>query len=310
MFTFLVIVTVLVFIALLLSAGVKLNHSEYSMFELQRRAKHSGADRAVLAREKLLPKVEALFATKVALFLSLTVILLIVTFGWAVGVILAILVAVLYRPLAHTKKVSQLSSGLYKKLESKNIAFIKKFPKTFDFISEGLPSSTRKVDSREELQDMITHSVAALTDIERQVIVNALEFNDKKVSTIMTVRKEIDTIKKDEFLGPLVLDELHTIGHSRLPVIDKDIDHIVGVLHLDDLLSLDVKRSATVEKLMDSKVVYIHKDETLEQTLAMFLKARNHLLIVIDDAAKTVGLVTLEDTVEALIGRRLTSNAE
>jgi CBS domain containing-hemolysin-like protein len=76
-------------------------------------------------------------------------------------------------------------------------------------------------------------------------------------------------------------------------------------LHLRDLLSLDVKRSTTAEKAMEKKVYYIHEKDTLEHALAAFLKTRHHLFIVINDQRETVGLVTLEDVLETLIGRRI-----
>lgn len=305
MFTFLVIVTVLVFVALLLNGAVKPAHSSYSFSELERRAKHSAADKAALEREKALPAIEALFSIKSAVLLVLTVVMLIVTFGWAIGIIASILVAFFVASLSRTKKVTRAADGVYKKLEPSYLRFVKKYPGFFSFISAEPAIAKQRVDSKEEFQELIARSGSALTDIERKVIVNALEFNDKPVSTIMTPRSVIDFIKKGEFLGPLVLDELHALGHSRLPVIDEDLDHIVGILYLRDLLSLDIKRSVTAEKAMDTHIYYIREDQTLEHALAAFLKNRHHMLIVINKQRETVGLLTIEDTIEALLGRQI-----
>jgi CBS domain containing-hemolysin-like protein len=106
-------------------------------------------------------------------------------------------------------------------------------------------------------------------------------------------------------LGPLTLDDLHKTGNSKLPVIASDIDHIVGILHLEGLLALDIKRSTTAEKAMEPKVYYIHKDQTLQHALTEFLSTRHYLLIVIDESRQTVGLITLEDVIEALLGRKI-----
>lgn len=57
----------------------------------------------------------------------------------------------------------------------------------------------------------------------------------------MTPRNVLETIGKDEVIGPLMLDELHRTGHSRFPVIDGDIDHVIGVLHIKELLTLREK---------------------------------------------------------------------
>jgi CBS domain containing-hemolysin-like protein len=121
----------------------------------------------------------------------------------------------------------------------------------------------------------------------------------------MTPKSAIKTVKKSEFLGPLVLSEIHELGHSRLPVIAGDIDHVVGVLHISDLLSLDVKHSMTAEKAMEAKVFYIRHDDNLEHALAAFIESRHHLFIVINEYRETVGLLTLEDIMAALIGRQI-----
>ncbi len=305
MFTFLAILTAIVICGLVIGAGIKPRRSAYSLPELKRRATHSAAGKAQLEREQLLPGVLALLAVRTALLLVLMVILSIVTFGWVIGTMLAVTVAVLYAPLGHTRRVSTVSDKLYLKVEPKLLALVRKFPRFFAFLSDSTLQEAHKVHSKQEFQELIERSGMALTDIERKVIVNAIDFNDKPVSSVMTPKSVIDFINKGEFLGPLVLDELHELGHSRLPVIDGDLDHVVGILYLRDLLSLDVKRSGTAEKVMDAHVYYIREDQTLEHALAAFLKNRHHLFIVINKQRETVGLLTIEDTIEALLGRKI-----
>ena len=53
----------------------------------------------------------------------------------------------------------------------------------------------------------------------------------------MTPRGVMNTVAKEDVIGPLLLDELHKTGHSRFPVTDGDIDHIVGILHIRSLLT-------------------------------------------------------------------------
>jgi CBS domain containing-hemolysin-like protein len=148
-------------------------------------------------------------------------------------------------------------------------------------------------------------SLVLLSSDERKLIVNSLSFGEQLVSSIMTPKSMIDTISKSEFLGPLMLDELHKLGHSRLPVIDGDIDHVVGVLHLKSLLALDLKKSVTAEKAMEPRVFYIKHDQRLQHALAAFLRTHHHLFVVVNEYRETVGLLTLEDTVEALLGRKI-----
>jgi len=141
---------------------------------------------------------------------------------------------------------------------------------------------------------------------EKHLIANGLGFADKPVSDVMTPRGVIDSISKRELLGPLVLDDLHKTGHSRFPVIDGDIDHVVGMLYIQNLLTVDSgKRSTTAEKTMEPRVFYIRHDQTLGHALAAFLRTHHHLFIVINEFRETVGLLSLEDVIEALLGRKI-----
>jgi magnesium and cobalt transporter len=102
-----------------------------------------------------------------------------------------------------------------------------------------------------------------------------------------------------------VLDELHKTGHSRFPVIDTDIDHIVGVLHIKDLLRVGAKDSETAEQAMEKRVFYINQEQTLDHALAAFIKTRHHLFVVVNGYRETAGVLTLEDVMEALLGREI-----
>jgi CBS domain containing-hemolysin-like protein len=140
-----------------------------------------------------------------------------------------------------------------------------------------------------------------------KLIIASLSFEARQVREIMTPKSVIETIKKGEILGPLVLDDLHKTGHSRFPVIDGDIDHIVGILHIKDVLTLDTskKHTSKVESAMNKHVHYIRDDHTLDQALSAFLSTHSHLFVVINEFRETVGILTLEDTLEALLGRSI-----
>jgi putative hemolysin len=279
--------------------------SPISLSELKRRAKHSERAKAELKREQLLPQLQSLLKIKSSVLLALNGVLLISIFGWVLGIILVIIVAVVYTPLSAVGFVSRQADKLYKIIEPKYISLLINYPRVFTLLNAKGSQNSYQLHSKEEFQELIQHSNLALTDIERKLIVNALDFNDKKVTSIMTPKADIDFIHNDEFLGPLVLDELHELGHSRLPVVDTNLDTVVGILYLRDLLSLDIRKSSTAEKAMDTHVYYVREDQSLEHALAAFLKNRHHMFIVVNKHRETVGLLTIEDTIEALLGRRV-----
>jgi len=308
MFTFLVIVTVLVFVMLVVVAGMHPVPHLVSQFELHRRSKTNKEAKRLHRRELLLPDVYGAIATKTALLLVAFIALSIAAFGWILGIIIGLIGTLIYPTVAHWGPINRLSQKLFDRYEDPYLDIVEKLKPFFNVVrAVTVPKVEQyhRFDSRQELQRLIAQSGDVLTDDEKTLIVSGLSFRDEKVEMVMTPKSMIKSIKKSEFLGPLVLSEIHELGHSRLPVIGADIDHVVGVLHLNDLLSLDVRQSTTAEKAMEPKVFYIRHDDNLEHALAAFIETRHHLFIVINELRETVGILTLEDVIETLIGRKI-----
>lgn len=303
------VLLIVTFILLVLVVGMRPVRSKLSQFETERRA--AGGDRAakeLAKREILLGYVLSLQRAKVALLLVLTVIFAIIAFGWVFGIVVATVIAVEYGAIARLSPLQKLAQRVYLKVEPFILKQVDKFSPVFKFLGTVTPDFNdefRRLDSREELQHLVDQSSNIITPDEKKLIVHSLSFGEQAVSTVMTPRGMIESINRTEFLGPLTLDELHQKGHSRLPVINGDIDHVIGILHLQSLLALDIKRSATAEKAMEPRVYYIRQDQTLQHALAAFLRTRHHLFIVVNEFRETVGLLTLEDVIEALLGRKI-----
>ena len=300
---------IVVIIALILTTAVNPNRTDSSSYELDRRERLGDKSaRLELRRERLLPLVLSLRSIKVALELVLVTLLSVATFDWLVGVFVAVVVSLEYGALARLAIVRKFAARIYEKIEPTMLKYVEKakpYIKYVQSIKLSDISSSTALGSREELVKLVEESAGVLTPNEKALLKSGLTFSDKVVKDFMTSRSDIDVIKKSEFLGPLTLSELHQLGHSRLPVINQDIDHVVGVLHIRDLLSLDNKKSVTVEKAMETKVFYIREDQSLEHALAAFIKTRHHMFIVINQKRETVGLITLDDVIEALVGRKL-----
>jgi len=300
---FLSIITVFLFIALLLVTGMRPLPAAVSRFELKRRG-----DRAELARLKAAKDIDSFLRVVQALLLVAIVIRLILLCGWGWGVALSLLVAIFYGAIAHIGFIERLAQRLYKWKEFSLVEMVLRAPMVFRLLrsfSFHELKPTHTIDSREELQHLIDQSRNVLSVDEKNSIVSALAFDTKKVRTIMTPRKQIESIKHTEFLGPLVLDEIHKKGYSHLPVIAGSLDKVVGILRTGDLLTIENKRSVTAEKAMEPRVLYVYQDDTLQQALSILVHGHSHVLIVTNDAGETVGLVTLSDVIEDLIGRPL-----
>lgn len=138
---------------------------------------------------------------------------------------------------------------------------------------------------------------------ELHIAANALRFGEKIVRDIMVPRRAVKTVKTDDVLGPVLMNELHDSGHSRFPVTEGKSDKIVGMLYLRDLVN--AKAGGKVENLMDKKVYYVHEEQPLPDALQAFLKVRHHLFLVANSFEEVVGIVSTEDILEQILGTRI-----
>lgn len=308
MTTILSLLLIVLGVSLVLVASMQPLQATVTKGELVRRAKKSKEYKKELQRSDMYDAIRGLLRTYQATAAVLFVGIAITLFGWAWGVVLSVACVLVYPLVTRISYARRLAAKVYTMLEPHFLALSPRFQQIVTLF-RAQPLATRELPreiySREDLADLIEHSPGVVGAKERALLGSALSFFDKKVAEVMTPRTVIDFIKESEFLGPLVLDELHLLGHSRLPVINDSIDHVVGILHLRDLLSLSDKTSATAGTVMEKKVYYIREDATLEHALGAFITTRHHLFIVINKNRETVGLVTLEDVIEALIGRRI-----
>lgn len=309
MTTFLAIMTFIFGVGLLVVAAVQPRRVKMSQFELHRRAEQGDASAAdILRRDRLISDVVSLQRIITSLLLVVITILLVSIFNIVIGILFAVVVAVQYGSIARLEFIRAWAQGMYEQFEPGILEFIQRYPQIMRLLRNVTleTKSDDLLESREQLVHLVSKSDGVLTSDEKKLIAHALEFDNLVVSSIMTPVSMIDSISKDELLGPLVLDDLHKTGHSRFPVIDGDIHHVIGMLYIRDLLSVgNGKNSTTAGKSMQPRVFYIRQDQTLTHALAAFLRTHHHLFVVVNEFRETVGLLSLEDVIEALLGRRI-----
>lgn len=136
---------------------------------------------------------------------------------------------------------------------------------------------------------------------ELDLITHALTFGDQKVGEVLVPKRVVKLVAASDAVGPVLMDELHDSGHSRFPVYDDKLDNLVGVLYMHDLVA--AKQSGVVRDIMRPKVAYVHEEFTLYQTLQAFIKTKQHLFIVVNSFEEFVGIITIEDVLERVIGK-------
>lgn len=158
--------------------------------------------------------------------------------------------------------------------------------------------------SKQELLAQIDADHRVLDKDEKLLIRQALTYQDRTVKDIMTPRSVVITVEANDTVGPVLLDRLHKSGHSRFPVTKGDLDHTEGILYLHSLVPLD-PRIKKVSDIMSDRVRYVHQDKPLDHILEAFLRTKCHLYMVVNEFEEVTGVVSIEDVLESLIGRKI-----
>ncbi|HSX42948.1 MAG TPA: CBS domain-containing protein [Candidatus Saccharimonadales bacterium] len=136
---------------------------------------------------------------------------------------------------------------------------------------------------------------------EIALLQHALTFGDRLVADALVPKRVVKMVAASDAVGPILMDELSKSGHSRFPVYDEKLDNIVGILYLHDLVG--VKKTGAVRDVMSQKLTYVHENFSLYQTLQAFLRTKQHLFLVVNSFEELVGIITIEDVIEQMIGR-------
>ncbi|HET8690172.1 MAG TPA: CBS domain-containing protein [Candidatus Saccharimonadales bacterium] len=298
------IADVVVWLGLFVIHGIDLGSSGVSLYELSRRT--GEGDRSaekLLARERLLPRFRTLRRLIELTLLSVASALTIYLLGWVLGVVVTVLVAMQLDWLSTRTFVARLVNKYYRPKETGLIHALSG-QGWLDWFAAKSSNGNQAIGSKDELVHLVERSHGVFTRDEVIGIKALAAFSDKRVSDIMTPRSMIESIAASDNIGPLVIDQLHKTGHSRFPVYDPDVDHIVGMLYLHDLIDLRSDHQ-TVRQAMQPRVFYVRDNHSLEHALHGFLRSRHHLFIVVNEYRETVGLLSLEDVIETLLGRSI-----
>lgn len=175
-----------------------------------------------------------------------------------------------------------------------------------DLLDKTIGDEDNKVYSKQELLKIMDEHEGAHTDIDDEdlsIAKHALSFADKHITDVMLKRKDMVALKESDVLGPKLLNQLHESPDSAFPVYSGGLDNMTGTLYLRDLINLDPKVTK-VREVMDSEVFYVKGNQTLDHALSAFLHTKHHLFVVVDGKQKTLGVVTIEDIMDEVMGRK------
>ena len=166
--------------------------------------------------------------------------------------------------------------------------------------------------STEELRTVVNEAATLIPQRHQQMLLNILDLEKVTVDDIMVPRNEIVGIDLEKEWSSIV-EQLTESQHTKLPVYEGDINHIIGVLHLRRVLRLmETPEEFTKDSLRQlvREPYFVPQGTRLNTQLLNFQRARHRSAMIVDEYGDIMGLVTLEDILEEIVGEFTTNPAD
>ena len=158
--------------------------------------------------------------------------------------------------------------------------------------------------TEDELYDIIEDMTeeGSLDEEQGDLISSALQFGEVTVESILTPRVDLEAIDIEDSLEE-ILSQVKSQNHSRLPVYEKSVDNIIGILQIRRFIKAYLRegQSLDLRTLLDEPF-FIHQSTNIDELLPLMSKNRANMAVVTDNYGGTLGIVTVEDILEELVG--------
>ncbi len=179
-------------------------------------------------------------------------------------------------------------------------AFTNKIVKFFRIRS----SLEDSVHSEEEIRLIVEDSYeeGSISPRKASLLENIFQFSDITARHIMVPRQEIGYLLVSK-TSRENLEVAKDSGHTRFPLCDGDLDHVMGLINIKDVI-WELEDSDNLINLYDLKrpILFVPEGTPIDQLLREFQSKRIHMAVVVNEFGSTVGLVTLEDVIEEIVG--------
>ena len=163
-------------------------------------------------------------------------------------------------------------------------------------------AGTELAHSEEELRLILEQSEKSkeVSALGRKLVLNVLDLRERVVRDIMTPRGEVVYLDLEDDFEPNAKKAIAS-KHTRFPLCRENLDNTIGLIHIKDLVTMMNDASPDLMQIK-RELVPVPEMMPLEKLLNLFLSKHAHLAIVVDEFGGTVGMVTLEDVLEELVG--------
>ena len=165
--------------------------------------------------------------------------------------------------------------------------------------------------SADELRSLVHESGSLIPPRRQKMLLRILDLEKHSVEDIMIPRNEVVGVDLDDDLS-FIVDQLRTSVHTRLPIFRGDINNIIGILHLRNTARFLLQDDLTHETLGEvaREPYFIPEGTPLHTQLFNFQHEKRRIDIVVDEYGDVLGIVTLEDILEEIVGEFTTNFAD
>lgn len=136
---------------------------------------------------------------------------------------------------------------------------------------------------------------------EQQIVERVFDLGQKRVKTLMVPRNDIDALDVSDTIQRVRV-VVATSSHSHFPVVRGDLDHLAGVVHVKDLVKHGLISEEINLESLARPPMFVPESATALRVLEQFKETHCHIAFVLDEYGVMVGLVTLNDLVESMLG--------
>ena len=157
--------------------------------------------------------------------------------------------------------------------------------------------------TEEEIKSMIQEGTTggAIDEIEQEIVQNVFHLGDRKITSLMTNRSDLTYLDLEDSIQENIEKIIET-KHSVYPICKDGIDNITGLLYIKDLLGKDLGTELQHLANLGKEPLFIPENNQAYQALEKFREERIHMGIILDEYGSVMGIITLNDILDALVG--------
>ncbi len=178
-----------------------------------------------------------------------------------------------------------------------------------NFIAKGVlriigfnPNKHKTSITEDELRTMVdvSREEGVIETEEHEMISNVFDFGESQAKDVMIPRIDMTSVSVDSTFDEIV-EVFRQDKYTRLPVYEKSVDNVIGIINVKDLLLCEDKSAFSVRNIL-RKPYYTYEFKHISELMDELKKTSNNFTIVVDEYGSTVGMITLEDLLEEIVG--------